>query len=92
MVALSILSLGFDFLKVNDQIENIELKNFLRDWIYYLINEMKYVPEAVGYVYEKIHELYKYDIDIPQRTCGESNGKNCDEVSNLFKLYQDDLL
>ena len=53
---------------------------------------MKYVPDAVGYVYEKIHELYKYDIDIPQRTCGESNGKNCDEVSNLFKLYQDHLL
>ena len=92
LVALSILSLGFDFLKVNELIENIELKNFLRDWIYYLINEMKYVPEAVGYVYEKIHELYKYDIDIPQRTCGESNRKNCDEISNLFKLYQDDLL
>ena len=92
LVALSILSLGYDFLKVNDQIENEELKNFLRDWIYYLINEMKFVPDAVGYVYEKIHELYKCDIDIPQRTYGVANGNNCDEVSNLFKLYQDDLL
>lgn len=92
LVALSILSLGFDFFKVNDMIKNIDLKYFLRDWIYYLMNEMKYVPEAVGYVYQKIHELYKYDIDNPQRAYEESDGKNCDEVSNIFKLYLEDLI
>ena len=90
LVALSVLSLGFDFLKTNDMIKNIDLKHFLRDWIYYLMNEMKYDPDVIGYVYQRIHELYKYDIDDPQRAYEE--GKNCDDVSNLFKLYLDDLL
>ena len=92
LVALAVLSLGYDFLKINNQIDNDDVKYFLRDWIYYLINEMKYVPEAIKYVYEKIHELYRYDIYIPQLGSEGSYGILGDKVTNLFKLYQDDLL
>jgi hypothetical protein len=92
LVALAVLSLGYDFLKINNQIDNDDVKYFLRDWIYYLINEMKYVPEAIKYVYEKIHELYRYDIYIPQLGSEGSYGILGDKVTNLFKLYQEDLL
>lgn len=89
LVSLAILSLAFDFLKVNDQINDTNLRHMLRDWIYYLINEMKYDPVAVGYVYGRIYDLYKFDISEPQKAFEETNGKNGDEFSNIFKLYQD---
>ena len=92
LVSLAVLSLGYDFLKTNNQIENDDVKYFLRDWIYYLINEMGYVFEAIQCVYEQIHELYRYDIYIPQLGQEGSYGLFGEKVNNLFKLYQDDLL
>lgn len=91
LVSLAILSFAFDFMKENDLIKNINLQHLFRDWIYYLVNEMKFDPGAVGYVYQKIYELYKLDIAEPQKAYEESNGDYYDEVSNLFRLYHENL-
>ena len=53
---------------------------------------MGYVSEAIQYVYEQIHELYRYDIYIPQLGQEGNYGLFGEKVNNLFKLYQDDLL
>ena len=92
LVSLAILSLGFDFLKENDLIKNIDLRHLFRDWIFYLMNEMKYDPDAVRYMYQRIYELYKFDIEEPQKALEESDGKNCNEITNLCKLYHEYML
>lgn len=89
LIAVGILTLGFDFLKRNNQIKEKKLMKFLQDWIFYLINEMKFNPDAVGYVYLKIYDLYKLDILERIKDNDESSDINSDDVPNLFKLYTD---
>ena len=52
----------------------------------------KYDPDAVRYMYQRIYELYKFDIEEPQKALEESDGKNCDEITNLCKLYHEYML
>lgn len=87
LIAVGILTLGFDFLKRNNQIKEKKLMKFLQDWIFYLMNEMKFNPDAVGYVYLKIYDLYKLDILERIKDNDESSDINSDDVPNLFKLY-----
>lgn len=89
LIAVGILTLGFDFLKRNNQIKEKKLMKFLQDWIFYLMNEMKFNPDAVGYVYLKIYDLYKLDILERIQDNDESSEINSDDVPNLFKLYTD---
>jgi len=89
LIAVGILTLGFDFLKRNNQIKEKKLMKFLQDWIFYLMNEMKFNPDAVGYVYLKIYDLYKLDILERIKDNDESSDINSDDVPNLFKLYTD---
>jgi len=89
LIAVGILTLGFDFLKRNNQIKEKKLMKFLQDWIFYLMNEMKFNPDAVGYVYLKIYDLYKLDILERIKDNDESSNINSDDVPNLFKLYTD---
>lgn len=89
LIAIGILTLGFDFLKRNNQIKEKKLMKFLQDWIFYLMNEMKFNPDAVGYVYLKIYDLYKLDILERIKDNDESSDINSDDVPNLFKLYTD---
>ena len=89
LIAVGILTLGFDFLKRNNQIKEKKLMKFLQDWIFYLMNEMKFNPDAVGYVYLKIYDLYKLDIFERIKDNDESSDINSDDVPNLFKLYTD---
>jgi hypothetical protein len=89
LIAVGILTLGFDFLKRNNQIKEKKLMKFLQDWIFYLMNEMKFNPDAVGYVYLKIYDLYKLDILERIKDNDESSDINSDDIPNLFKLYTD---
>jgi hypothetical protein len=89
LIAVGILTLGFDFLKRNNQIKEKKLMKFLQDWIFYLMNEMKFNPDAVGYVYLKIYDLFKLDILERIKDNDESSDINSDDVPNLFKLYTD---
>jgi hypothetical protein len=89
LIAVGILTLGFDFLKRNNQIKEKKLMKFLQDWIFYLMNEMKFNPDAVGYMYLKIYDLYKLDILERIKDNDESSDINSDDVPNLFKLYTD---
>ena len=89
LIAVGILTLGFDFLKRNNQIKEKKLMKFLQDWIFYLMNEMKFNPDAVGYVYLKIYDLYKLDILERIKDNDESSDINSGDVPNLFKLYTD---
>ena len=92
LIAIAILSLGYDFLKTNDKVKDIEMRHFLRDWIFYLMNVFNLDPEAVSIVYWKIHELFKLDILLCQKIDKYSNNGNYNSVSNLFLLYSDYLI
>ena len=87
LIAIAILSLGYDFLKTNGKIKDIEMRHFLRDWIFYLMNVFNLDPEAVSLVYWKIHELFKLDILLCQKFDKYSTDENYNSVSNFFLLY-----
>ena len=86
-ISIAILSLGYDCLKKNDIITKEKTRHFLRDWIYYLIYELKLSPNDISQVYSKIYELYKIDILLTQQKYEEENGEDLDNVSYLCKLY-----
>ena len=86
--ALAVLALAFDILKTNIKDINSDLKNFLSDWIFYVINEMGFVPDAISLIYVKIYNLYKEKVISPQKA---KEKKEDDEVEiiNLCKFNQD---
>ena len=92
--ALAVLALAFDILKTNIKDINKELKNFLSDWVFYVINEMGYVSDAISIIYKKIYNLYKEKVILPQKAKENKNGKLFDdddeiEIINLCKFNQD---
>ena len=91
--ALAVLALAFDILKTNIKDINNDLKNFLSDWVFYIINEMGYVPDAISLIYQKIYNLYKEKVILPQKAKEKKDAKLSDgdeiEIINLCKFNQD---
>ena len=65
--ALAVLVLAFDILKTNVKDLSDDLKNFLFDWVFYVINEMGYVSDAINVIYQKIYNLYEEKVILPQK-------------------------
>lgn len=92
--SLAILALAFDILKTNLKDLNKDLKNFLSDWVFYVINEMGFNSGAISIIYSKIFNLYQKKIILPQKFKEKNKGKNINEedefeIINLVKFNQD---
>lgn len=92
--SLAILALAFDILKTNLKDLNKDLKNFLSDWVFYVINEMGFNTGAISIIYSKIFNLYQKKIILPQKFKEKNKGKNINEedeleIINLVKFNQD---
>lgn len=92
--SLAILALAFDILKTNLKDLNKDLKNFLSDWVFYVINEMGFNTGAISIIYSKIFNLYQKKIILPQKLKEKNKGKNINEedefeIINLVKFNQD---
>ena len=66
--SLAILALAFDILKTNLKTLNRDLKNFLSDWVFYVINEMGFNTDAINVIYDKISKFYHKKIILPQKS------------------------
>ena len=92
--ALAVLALAFDILKTNIKDISKDLKNFLSDWVFYVINEMGFNSDAISIIYQKIYNLYSEKVILPQKLKENQKGnliKEDDEVEiiNLCKFNQD---
>ena len=88
--ALAILALALDILKTNSKNLDKNLKNFISDWVYYVMNEMKYETDVMSTVYSKIVALYEKKVIAPQQKCGKINSDDDEEeIINLCKFNQD---
>jgi hypothetical protein len=91
--ALAVLILAFDILKTNLPDLSNDLKNYLSDWVYYIINEMRLNSDAISVVYTKIYDFYYKMVIMPQKMNEKNNkGKNNEsqmEIINLCKFNQD---
>jgi len=92
--SLAILALAFDILKTNLKNINQNLKNFLHDWVFYIINEMGFNTDAISFVYNKISKFYEKKVILPQRLKEKNRGNIIDEdkndvgIINLCKFNQ----
>ena len=80
--SLAVLALAFDILKTNVKNINKNLKNFLHDWVFYIISEMGYNTDAISVVYNKISKFYEKKIILPQRLKEKKIGNNKGEDNN----------
>jgi hypothetical protein len=97
--SLAVLALAFDILKTNIKNLNKDLKNFLSDWVFYVINEMGFNADAINIIYDKISKFYHKKIILPQKSKEKKKlnkkKKNKDDDSddsdiiNLCKFNQD---
>jgi len=97
--SLAVLALAFDILKTNLKNINKDLKNFLSDWVFYVINEMGFNTDAINVIYDKISDLYHKKIILPQKSKEKKNlnknrnNKDDDnddpDIINLCKFNQD---
>lgn len=89
--ALAILALAFDILKTNIKDLNADLKNFLSDWVFYVINEMGFNSDAIKIIYLKIYDLYSEKVILPQSLKDKNKRKENEEIEiiNLCTFNQD---
>ncbi len=89
--ALAVLAIAFDILKTNIKDISKDLKNFLSDWVFYVINEMGFNSDAISVIYQKIYNLYSEKVILPQKWKEKNNDNESDEVEiiNLCKFNQD---
>ena len=97
--SLAVLALAFDILKTNLKNLNIDLKNFLSDWVFYVINEMGFNTDAISVIYDKISHFYHKKIILPQKSKEKKklnkkkNNKDDDnddsDIINLCRFNQD---
>ena len=71
--ALAVLALAFDILKTNLKTINKDMKNFLSDWVFYVINEMGFNTDAISVIYDKISKFYHKKIILPQKSKEKKN-------------------
>jgi hypothetical protein len=86
IIAVTILSFGYDFFKANDKLK-YKAKYFLRDWIYYLVVELKISTKDIRTVYNKLYDLYKKDILVNQHKYEDGDEEVLNNTSYLYKLY-----
>ena len=91
MNALAILAIAFDILKTNIKDLNADLKNFLSDWVFYVINEMGFNSDAIKIIYLKIYDLYSEKVILPQSLKDKNKRKENEEIEiiNLCTFNQD---
>ena len=65
--ALAVLALAFDILKTNIKDMSKDLKNFLTDWVFYVINEMGLNADAISIIYQKFYNYYSEKVILPQK-------------------------
>ena len=89
--ALAVLAIAFDILKTNIKNINNDLKDFLCDWVFYVINEMGYNFNSISIIYQKIYNLYSKKVILPQKMKEKKkDNKDCEvEIINLCKFNQD---
>ena len=89
--ALAVLAFTFDILKTNIKDISNDLKHFLSDWVFYVINEMGFNSDAISIIYQKIYNLYFEKIILPKQMKENNNGKEDDEIEiiNLCIFNQD---
>ena len=89
--ALGVLALAFDILKTNLKDINSNLKNFLSDWVYFLINELGFKSDAISFIYTKIYNFYYLKVLMPQEVKVEKKKKrgHGPNIINLCKFNQD---
>jgi hypothetical protein len=80
--SLAVLALDFDILKTNLKNINKNLKDFLHDWVFYIINEMGFTTDAISIVYNKISKFYEKKIILPQKLKEKKSGNNLGEDNN----------
>ena len=80
--SLAVLALAFDILKTNLKNINKNLKDFLHDWVFYIINEMGFNTDAISIVYNKISKFYEKKIILPQKLKEKKSGNNLGEDNN----------
>ena len=92
--ALAVLALAFDILKTNIKDINKDLQNLLSDWIFFVINEMGFNSDSISLIYQKIYNLYREKVILPQKLKEKSKGNGINEdneieIINLCKFNQD---
>ena len=75
------------------------MKNFLSDWVFYVINEMGFNTDAISVIYDKISKFYHKKIILPQKSKEKKNlnkkknNKDDDnddfDIINLCRFNQD---
>ena len=89
MNALAVLAFGFDILKTNIKDINQDLKEFLSDWVFYVINEMGFNSDTISIIYQKIYNLYYEKVILPQKSKKIKVKNDEDDIINLCKFNQD---
>ena len=88
--ALAVLAFGFDILKTNIKDLNQDLKEFLSDWVFYVINEMGFNSDTLSIIYQKIYNLYSEKVILPQKSKDKKRKYDGeDDIINLCKFNQD---
>ena len=88
------MALAFDILKTNIKDINKDLQNLLSDWIFFVINEMGFNSDSISLIYQKIYNLYREKVILPQKLKEKSKGNGINEdneieIINLCKFNQD---
>ena len=92
--ALAVLALAFDILKTNIKDMSKDLKNFLTDWVFYVINEMGLNADAISIIYQKFYNYYSEKVILPQKIKERNLRKGLkddgdDDIINLCKFNYD---
>ena len=92
--ALAVLALAFDILKTNIKDMSKDLKNFLTDWVFYVINEMGLNADAISIIYQKFYNYYSEKVILPQKIKERNQRKGLkddgdDDIINLCKFNYD---
>lgn len=91
--AIAVLALAFDILKTNIKDMSKHLKNFLTDWVFYIINEMGFNSDAISVIYQKFYNYYSEKVILPQKIKERNMRKGLDDedddIINLCKFNQD---
>lgn len=96
LIIVSILSFGFDILNLNEKNMTKDFRNFLEEWIRYIINEMNIITYDMNCVYKEILQSYKIYIYQPNEKIKnltiQHKEKKIVEQTNLLKYYKDKLI
>ena len=71
-----------------------DLKNFLTDWVFYVINEMGLNADAISIIYQKFYNYYSEKVILPQKIKERNLRKGLkddgdDDIINLCKFNYD---